>query len=285
MTLFIDLRATPSGGVPATEATLWDDGVKLLSLDEFKSRIRGLDLVLATHGFNVSRGDGVKALSLWSQAFALPGNALFIGVLWPGDSKFFPVISYPFEGDEAIASGRLLARFLNAQATHAASLSFVSHSLGGRTILEAVKNLQRKARRVVLMAAAIEDNCLEKEYQAAAANAEQIYTLASRKDRVLQFAFPLGNPVGQVVMHGHPYFEQALGREGPEHPIPSEQRGGAWQIPDGWKYGHGDYLPDKNSAAQFTVPIEPPRPTDKQPSDKEEWESAWSASAVATQMR
>ena len=287
MTLFIDLRATPSGGICAKEATLWENGTKPIATDEFDSRVRGFDLVLATHGFNVSRGAGIKALSLWAQALQLPPTSVFIGVLWPGDSKFFPVISYPFEGDEAIASGRLLAGFLNREAGNAASISFVSHSLGARTMLETVKNLDRKARRLILMAGAIEDNCLTKEYQAAAQNAEEIYTLASKKDCVLQFAFPIGNSVGGIVMRGHPYFETALGREGPADPIPAEQRGGAWQIPDDWKYGHGDYLPDDPVAQTIALPIEAPGPKTSIPSGApfEEWESAWSASAVSTQVR
>lgn len=285
MTLFIDLRATPSGGVCATEATLWDNGTKPVSVSEFAERIRGRDLVLATHGFNVSRGEGVKSLSLWAQSCQLPSSSLFIGVVWAGDSKFFPVISYPFEGDEAIASGRLLASFLNREARHAASLSFVSHSLGARTMLEAVRNLHRQARRVILMAGAIEDNCLDIEYKSAANNAAAIYTLASRKDRVLQFAFPLGNPVGQILMHGHPYFETALGREGPENPIPDAQRGGTWQIPDDWNYGHGDYLPEDPIMQSIAIPVEAPGQQSSAPSHTKGWEPAWSASAVATQVR
>lgn len=254
-----------------------------MSLSDFGERIRGLDLVLATHGFNVSRGGGVTSLSHWGQACALPPSSLFVGVLWPGDSQFLPVISYPFEGSEAIKSGQLLADFLNREARQAASLSFVSHSLGARTMLETVKNLRRKARRVVLMAGAIEDNCLEKEYRSAASNAERIYTLASKKDLVLKFAFPIGNPIGQLVMRGHPYFETALGLEGPESPIPIAQRGGAWQIPNGWDYGHGDYLPDGPIAHPVAPPVQAPGPGSGQPSTVKGWEPAWSAGAVATQ--
>jgi hypothetical protein len=286
MTLFIDLRATSSGGICAKEATLWEDGVKPVAINGFVERIRGRDLVLATHGFNVSRNEGVKSLSCWAQVCQLPQSSVFVGVLWPGDSRFFPVIDYPFEGDEAIASGRLLADFLNREAVAAASLSFVSHSLGARTILEAVANLDGKVRRLILMAGAIENNCLTKEYQSAANKAEEIYTLASKKDRVLQWAFPIGNPIGEIVMHGHPYFKVALGRAGPDRPIPLEQRGGAWQIPDSWKYGHGDYLPDNAVAKTIALPVEAPGPQTSIPANPQfpEWESAWSASAVSTQV-
>ena len=96
MTLFIDLRATSSGGVCAREASLWEDGVKPLSTSEFLARIAGFDIVCATHGFNVSRHAGVQSLAAWSQMLQLPPTMVFVGVLWPGDSKYFPVIDYQF---------------------------------------------------------------------------------------------------------------------------------------------------------------------------------------------
>ncbi len=287
MTLFVDLRATPSGGICAAEASLWDDGTAPVTKEEFASRIRGRDVVLATHGFNVGRDAGIAALSRWSELCRLPSAALYVGVLWPGDSRFFPIIDYPFEGDEAIAGGRLLARLLNAEGAGAASLSLASHSLGARTILEALSNLDRPARRLVLMASAIEDDCLTREYAAAARNAEEIFVLASREDWVLEFAFPIGNPIGQIVMHGHPYFKAALGREGPEEPIALEQRGGAWQIPDGWDYGHLDYLPSHPGAQALQPPIAAPGPLDPIPEvpPPEGWKPAWSAAALSTAAR
>src|SRR5712671_2039684 len=282
MTFFIDLRATPSGGICADEAKIWEDGARLVATSEFTELVRGRDLVLATHGFNVSRGEGVNSLSNWAAACELPDTNLFIGVLWPGDSRFIPVLNYPFEGDDAKACGRLLAGLLNRDAAEAASVSLVSHSLGARVVLEAAANLQRKVRRLILMAGAIEDDCFLDEYAAAARNVEKIFTLSSKKDRVLQFAFPIGNPIGEIVMRGHPYFETAIGRRGPSQPIPLEQQGGAWQVPNEWKYGHGDYLPDDPIAQTIPLPVVAPGPDTPRPADTEEWESAWSASAVST---
>jgi len=284
MTLFIDLRAGACGGICAPEASVWEDGTTLLSVTEFRSRVRGRDLVLATHGFNVSRQDGIDALSNWSRLMSLSGSDLFVGVLWPGDSRYLPVLDYPAEGDEAIASGRLLARFLNEYAGSAASVSLVSHSLGGRVILEATSGLDRTVRRLILMAGAIEDDCLTREYQAAAGNAQQISVLASRKDDVLQFAFPAGNLVGEIIMHGHPYFRAALGREGPAQPIALERRGGVWQIPDGWGYRHSDYLPKGPVTGTLPQPSAPPADSAPVPSipEFEGWKSAWSAGAVSS---
>lgn len=286
MTLFIDLRATPSGGIAAAEATLWDDGARPVSSSDFVSRVQGRDVVLATHGFNVGRASGVAALSRWEGRFKLSGPFLFVGVLWPGDSRFLPILDYPVEGESAIQSGRLLARFLNENAANAASVSFVSHSLGSRMILEALDKLERDARRLILMAGAIEDDCLVNEYKKAAGKAREIYTLSSKSDWVLEFAFPIGNPVGEIIMHGHPYFKTALGRKGPAEPIPLDQRGGAWQIPDDWDYGHLDYLPGSDLGPSFPPPIAAPAEKDPMPIDPgvKDWKSSWSAGVVSTEV-
>jgi hypothetical protein len=286
MTLFIDLRATPSGGITAEEATVWDDGARPLSYNDFGASTRGRDIVLAAHGFNVGRASGVAALSRWSGLFQLPGSSLFVGVLWPGDSRYLPILDYPVEGEEAIRSGRLLARFINQYAAEAASISFVSHSLGARMVLEALDKLERDARRLILMAGAIEDDCLVNEYGKAAGKAQEIYILSSKSDWVLEFAFPIGNPIGELIMHGHPYFKTALGRNGPAQPIPLEQRGGAWQIPDGWNYGHLDYLPGKAIGPQFYPPIDAPGVGARIPiyPEVDGWKSSWSAGVVSTEV-
>jgi pimeloyl-ACP methyl ester carboxylesterase len=286
VTLFVDLRATPSGGIVAAETTVWEDGTRPLSAAEFGERVRGLDVLLAAHGFNVDRQHGIDALSKWSQLCELPPSSLFVGVLWPGDSQFFPVIDYPFEGTEAIASGKLLAAFLNDNAASAASLSFVSHSLGARTVLEAVTGLNLSVRRLILMAGAIEGDCLVNEYQSAAARAAEIFVLSSRSDAVLEFAFPVGNLVGEIVMRGHPYYRTALGRDGPSQPILLSQRGGAWQIPDDWRYGHLDYLPRQATAPQIPPPVAVPEQTSEVPMNPpvDGWKPSWSAGAVSTQM-
>jgi len=137
MTLSIDLRASATGGIVNGSASAWDDKTTPVSPDEFARRIDGQDLQLATHGFNVNRDSGLEALSIWSQRCQLPGPGLYIGVLWPGDSRFVLYVDYVYEDVEAIASGKLLADYLNRYAIQERSLSFVSHSVGERTILDA----------------------------------------------------------------------------------------------------------------------------------------------------
>lgn len=275
MTYFLDLRAESCGGSPAAEVTPrrgWD----AISMAELAELIRGKDLLLGAHGFNVNREDGINALSNWEKMLQLGSSAQFIGVLWPGDSRWAPVIDYPFEGDEAMRSGRLLGPFLDQYFAAAASLSIVSHSLGARMVLETIRQTSRRFRRLVLMAGAIDDTCLTKEYRDAAQKVESISLLASHGDYVLSMAFPIGNFFSGIISRGHPYWHAALGREGPSDPSPENIRSG-WQLPDGWNYGHLDYLRQIMGAAiplPVELPMLPPPPAPVKP--------AWSAGFVST---
>jgi hypothetical protein len=287
MTLFIDLRASSKGGIVADEAQAWDEGVKQVTADEFSRRIGSKDLLLASHGFNVDRVDGIASLSMWSQRCALPANALFIGILWPGDSRFLPFVDYVYEGSEAISSGKLLARYLNKNGVSAQSLAFFSHSLGARVVLETIRGLNTKTRRAILMAGAIENNCLAREYSDVGAKVERFCVVASVADDVLKWAYPPGNLVGEIVMHGHPYDKTALGRSGPQRPLPSGINAVALQLPEAWDYGHLDYLAQKPLGPPFAPPIADPGPTDPEPTlpgspGYGSWKPAWSAAGMVT---
>jgi hypothetical protein len=172
---------------------------------------------------------------------------LFIGVLWPGDF-WLPVVNYPFEGAVSMDCGRRLADYCRRWFRQAQGFSFVSHSLGARLVLEAVKNLDRPASVVCLTAAAINRDALATEYAAATANAAAISLLASHQDRVLQLAFRVGDPIADLLHDDHAFFERALGYDGP--PVPTlPPIAPPWQIPDGLAYGHGDYLPPGDAVA------------------------------------
>jgi pimeloyl-ACP methyl ester carboxylesterase len=283
MTMFLDLRAIPSGGFCAHEVTVLGTVAQgPNAVAEFENRTRGKNVVFATHGFNVNSEDGVDALGKWDALCALPVPYEYVGVLWPGDSRYLPVLDYPVEGCVALDSGRLLASFLNQHAAGAASISLVSHSLGARTMLETVKNLNRRVSLLILMAGAIEDDCLTREYADAMTKVDQVNVVASRSDWVLQDAFPLGNLVGEILMHGHPYFRSALGREGPHTVAGLDARYQLWQVPDDWNYVHGDYLPGSLVDARMPPPVHVPGINDPCPRVSNGWKSSWSAGVIAT---
>jgi hypothetical protein len=221
--------------------------------------IHGRDVLFIVHGFNVNQKDGLSHLGIWLDKVDV-GNTVKIGVLWPGDC-FVPIfIDYVVEGHEAIRSGDLLSAFLNANFTGAPNLSFASHSLGARVVLQTIRGLNLHVRRVLLMAGAIDDNCLTNEYADAVQKIDQISLLTSKRDTVLAAAYPLGNLIQGIIDRGHPYYHAALGREGPANSgqlAPKLHSG--WEIPKEMDYGHLDYIPGRQLPVDiFAQPCEIP---------------------------
>jgi hypothetical protein len=148
------------------------------------------------------------------------------------------VINYSAEAADAVQCGKGLAKFINANCAGAAKISLVSHSLGGRILLETLVHMDRKAHTACVTAGAVDNDVLAKQYKAAADKAERIHVLASRKDMVLMLAYPAGDFLSDVFYDNDNPFTGALGRNG------SRPRGAYdAQIPGALKYGHGPYFP------------------------------------------
>jgi len=247
MTLYLSFRSQSVGGAVVDPRVLEGDGtasplaLSAVGATQAGGRVAGKNVLLGVHGFNVSYQHGACSLGQLEPYLGLTAADVFFGVLWPGD-YWLPVVNYPFEGDVAMDCGRRLAAFCRSVFAPAQSISFVSHSLGARLVVEAVKNLDRPARMVCLTAAAINRDCLATEYTAAAANSAAIAILASRRDLVLKVAFRIGDPIADALHDDHALFGTALGAEGPPTPA-APPIVAPWQIPDEAGYGHGDYLP------------------------------------------
>jgi hypothetical protein len=292
---FVSTRAQSVGGPVAPVKILDADrpGFPYDLTAELTAAVHGREAYFGVHGFEVNQADGIAHLTFWFGNLQI-GNAVPIGILWPGDCVIPIGIDYVFEGREAIQSGDLIADFLNANFTGAASLSFASHSLGARVVLQTIDGLSRRVRRALFMAGAIDNNCLTGEYNLAAEKIDQISILASTQDDVLALAFPLGNPLQGIIDCGHPYYHAALGREGPAQPFPpAPGLQPNWQIPANFDYGHHDYLPSEQLMAEFPLPIDipaeqspvPPVETPVQLADPAQWKPAWSAAFAATRYK
>ena len=245
MTYYLNFRAQPIGG-GAAEPRLWEgEGLstswKLVPDEAIPSIVAGMNILFATHGFNVQQSNGAASLGTLGQYLQLPPPALFVAMLWPGDS-IIPIVDYPIEGNVAMQSGDFLAEFCNTSCASAQSFSFASHSLGARFVLQAVAKLNRKAQSVCLAAAAINQDCLITEYAAAAEKCAHISLLASNHDWVLKVAFAAGDPFAVLLHDDHALFEAALGLDGPAMPAPA-QVSWPWEISATDDYDHFDYLP------------------------------------------
>jgi len=262
VTRFVTLRTHDRGGsVQPPKAVDCDPSVTplaygLVSDNDTATWVAGRDVVLAIHGFNVSRPHGVGSLAALEDNLNLAPNYRFFGVLWPGDF-WLPVVDYPWEAAHAVTSGRHIAAYCNRVFPGANSISFISHSLGGRVLLEAIQNMDRPATQVCIAAGAVDDDCLAGQYLRAEQNAGRICVLSSMSDKVLQLAYPAGDFISDVLLgYNDSPWEAALGRAGPKPPYapPVFEE----PIPQGLGYDHGDYFPPSS-------PIVPPPKSPKWP--------------------
>ncbi len=92
MSLFLDFRTAGVGGGILDEPRVLE-GNGLIDPPDLRylgqtlpaARIAGREVVFVTHGFNVSRREGVHALARLERDLNLPSAFVFVGVLWPGD--------------------------------------------------------------------------------------------------------------------------------------------------------------------------------------------------------
>lgn len=304
MTWLLNCRAQPGGGpVRAVDVLTNPPDAMGVAQAQLIAACRGRHVLIGTHGFNVNQADGSDHLTRWEPLLVLPEDTVFVGYLWPGDSVWLHALIYPEAAKVAMQSGDQLAAWLNKNLSSAASVSFVSHSLGARVVLRAIQGLAPtlRVRRLLLMAGAVDDTVLGDEFAAAAKRVEKISNLSSLEDDVLKWAFPLGNPLSGIFAEGHPFWHAAIGRQGPSgNPPAPAQLDKVSRIPNNWKFGHGDYLPPTPAPAgylslSFAAAINSPTP-DMPPADNTPtgyqtvpgswaayWKSAWTAGFESTQ--
>jgi hypothetical protein len=158
-------------------------------------------------------------------------------------------------------------------------------------VLETISQMNLPVRRLVLMAGAIDDDCLNTEFQAAAAKVGTISLLASKEDDVLSVDFPLGNLFAGIIAEGHPWWRAALGHCGPAMPWPANFQA-PFEMPDGWEFKHGNYLQiDQPPVPDLPLPVDvPPQgspPPGVGPDGKapQGWQEAFSSAFVSTRFR
>jgi Alpha/beta hydrolase of unknown function (DUF900) len=301
MPYFINLRSHAVGGWLDTSAQVKLQlspppsaaGFTQPAIDQakFMADVRGQHVLIGTHGFNVDFAGGVAGLSYWSSLLHLGNPAIFVGLLWPGDSVWAHGLDYPEEPRVADDAGAKAAVFIETAMAESASISFASHSLGARVVLQAIARMTRRVRRVILMAGAIDDNCLATEFQGAVQRIDAISVLASKRDEVLALAFPLGNLFGGIIDQGHPWWHSALGRDGPAKPQPVSFTA-PFEIPREWGYGHHHYLQhDPPYAGSPVGDINVPPDNSPYPLLNATntpwlgWQEAWSAAFVSTRFK
>ena len=208
-------------------------------------------LTFLLHGFNVDWLNGWDtarrfALLLRELAPNLEGHV--VAVLWPGDDRLSP-ITYSREERDADETATRLSRALTTRIRPSQPIDFVAHSLGSRVTLETMTQLVGSGvlvDRALLMAAAVDADAVARpsRYRDAVSRAGRVFWLASQRDLVLRYAFPIGDLVASILFGG--YTQSALGLVGPrparnpDSPVPNTVAG---QSLTEFGVGHGDYLP------------------------------------------
>ncbi|MGB5008799.1 MAG: hypothetical protein WBO88_00670 [Candidatus Dechloromonas phosphoritropha] len=156
-----------------------------------------------------------------------------------------------------VQAGKYLADLCSDRFKQARSISFLSHSLGGRAVkwLKPVPGRDKPACIVYLTVAAVDNDCLLRQYAAVPGQCVSFVNLASRKDRVLKYAYPAGDFFSDLFGDDDSPWVGALGLSGPKGATPGNVSRN--QIPDRLTYGHGNYLPPSFMTAP-QIPTQPP---------------------------
>lgn len=243
----LSLRERPAGGAVS-------DRVSELTPPFPQGRRR---VVLLVHGYNNTESAARRSYDLFAgdlAALGAGGRAALDdigGLYWPGDADLGPVsfLSYPLEIAPAKATAERLAEYLRTLAGPAGTpteIYFACHSLGNRVLLELLDLLAAEPAPLghvagaVLMAAAVPVDMVDAggPLESGATLPGRTLVLYSRNDRVLHWAFPLGETAA-----GEGFFPTAVGRFG--------QPPGAWtERQELAGDDHGDYWADPRAAAR-----------------------------------
>jgi hypothetical protein len=280
---FRDMTVGSRGGVTSaavynlkdvTPAFAWNPAppFTLAGWSDVQLALQGKHVGFLVHGFNVGRDSGYTALGALGQELAgagvlptLPqppgafnfhaaGVDVVVPVLWPGDG--YGPLYYPFLLGDVRLVGKYFSDFIRSAATQMARVSFLTHSMGARVVLETVQQTvvaaAKSGQRVpifdtaVMTAAATSDEVLDDPNYAAAVDAiRRFVVVSSRADKVLSLAFPSGNLMEQILTFNDPGADDALGRYGPRLKAQSKALGKTewYEIPAQIGQDHGDYLP------------------------------------------
>jgi hypothetical protein len=226
-------------------------------------------LLVMIHGFN---DDLPFAIQVYGQMFQNLANAkLFSGsgapdviihFHWPGDVAvvgplpFLDFLGYATDLEQCIKASALLAGFfseLSASTGTVRTISVITHSMGGRVLLEALKNSSSASefKVVALMAAAVPTDIAQQGRTLAATDAppHQIRKYRSSTDTVLSLAFPMGQLLAWAESIESAAYGEAIGTYG-------EPASYGTDLGD-QRLGHSQYWPSAAIANDIAAAINP----------------------------
>lgn len=200
----------------------WDIGIRrgletsrtnIDRLSPIQEAVAGKRVLLLVHGYNNEFDDIVRAYDLVdSQSSRLMQGKydLVIGYTWPGGDNRFEYFSAKTRAGAIAPRFSENLRQLHQRSTRPKSLDVMTHSMGARVALEALKHLTTRnvIRNLILLASAVDNESIERneEYFSANSKPSNSFVFHSRHDQVLSVAYRIAE------------FDRALGLHGPENP-------------------------------------------------------------------
>ena len=185
-----------------------------LSAETFREQVRGKNILLLVHGYNVKtksvvEGYGQVVGNLSHEGMLAPtlgGYDEVIGFLWPGGCT---PIGFIWDAFRAGTAGKHLRQALGTLAETAASVDLQVHSLGARVALEALRGGTVRVRNLLMAGPAVDNESIQigETYETSCRACERVAVFYSNNDKVLRFAYRLGDA---------PECDRALGACGPE---------------------------------------------------------------------
>ena len=174
----------------------------------FGRAIAGQSVLLLVHGYNNEQDDVHDAYAVIEEHIDRHVAGAYdrvIGYAWPGGDMG---LDWWASKKRANAVARRFRFLLEGLAGHAASIDIMSHSLGARVVLKALKRTERVplVRHYFCMAPAVDNEVFERdeEFNAALARAAGIHVFHSNRDDVLGWLYRVAE------------LDCALGLSGPE---------------------------------------------------------------------
>lgn len=183
--------------------------------------------LLQVHGYNTKAENVEDAYrSNKEMARELDIQNPVAGYLWPGlGANWLESLRFHEAQRMADQSAEFLAQYLGARRLTDELPSVMTHSLGARVALEAILRHKIRIKTLVLLGAAVPNDCLAHEYAGIKDTVGKVLVFWSRRDDVLGRAFQLDQ------------FKTALGHSGPAAPLSWVQGFDVSQD----VYAHGDY--------------------------------------------
>ncbi|MBO9490449.1 alpha/beta hydrolase [Endozoicomonas sp. G2_1] len=204
----------PDDIAPNGEHTIYDinlsndshNGQKV-PLSNLSATVSGKKVLILVHGYNNEPYEAYDAYELLEKELTTKGGNHYdfiLGYSWPGCDN--PAEWYKAKR-RADSAARMFRRLLTTLEPQTASIDVLSHSLGARVTLKALKGAQKPLiRNYFSTAPAVDNECLEtgEEFYTSTLRCQHLHVFHSFRDGVLNVAYRTAE------------FDTALGLCGPE---------------------------------------------------------------------